>query len=143
MKLRVLPSAIALIGTPVFTQVIDPNLAAAIPSRNTSMTLYEAGLACDRQALSRQARKRHDERTLVLLKLNNGVRELPNGFAVEFPSDPATLQLISQWAADERLCCPFFNIELKHEGAIAWLDLTGREGAKQFIQAQFSGWFQK
>jgi len=38
------------------------------------------------------------------------------------------------------LCCPFFDIDLRveKEGGPLWLRLTGREGVKQFIKADFS-----
>ena len=50
--------------------------------------------------------------------------------------------LLAEWIAQEHLCCPFFEIELRlePEGGPAWMRLTGREGTKQFIQADASAW---
>jgi hypothetical protein len=47
-----------------------------------------------------------------------------------------------EWAAGERLCCPFFDIEVRmeREGGSVWLRLTGREGTKQFIRSDFTRW---
>jgi hypothetical protein len=101
--------------------------------------------ACDPTALTPQARKRHfDVLDPALRARKKSVRELRDGFEFEFPSDAATVQLVSEWAAAERLCCPFFDIELhvEREGASLCVRLTGREGVKQFIQAELARWFQ-
>lgn len=100
--------------------------------------------ACERSALTGQARKRHfDELIPALAARKKSMRELPDGFEFEFPSDPATFQLVSEWAAGERLCCPFFDIDLRPEPETAslWLRLTGRDGVKPFIRAEFASWF--
>jgi hypothetical protein len=101
--------------------------------------------ACDPSALTPQTRKRHfDELDPALRARKRSIRELGDGFEFEFPSDPATFQLVSEWAASERLCCPFFDIHLhvEGEGGSLWLRLTGREGVKQFVQADLAGWFE-
>ena len=104
----------------------------------------ESPFACNRAALSAQARRRHfDELSPALRARKKSIRELRDGFEFEFPSDTATYQLVSEWAAGERLCCPFFDIDVhaEREGGSLWLRLTGREGVKQFIRADFAGWF--
>jgi hypothetical protein len=104
----------------------------------------ESPFACNRAALSAQARKRHfDELSPALRDRKKSIRELRDGFEFEFPSDTATYQLVSEWVAGERLCCPFFDIDVRaeREGGSLWLRLTGREGVKQFIRADFARWF--
>jgi hypothetical protein len=108
--------------------------------------LQESAFACNRLALTPAERKRHfDELGPKLLSLKKGVRELPNGYEFEFPADPSTVRLVAEWAAGERDCCPFFDIDmhLEREGGPLWLGLTGREGVKQFIQADAAGWIRK
>jgi len=103
----------------------------------------ESPFACDRAALTPQARKRHfDVLSPALRARKKSVRELRDGFEFEFPPDSATLQLVSEWVAGERLCCRFFDIDMHvdREGGSLWLRLTGREGVKQFIRADFAGW---
>jgi len=105
----------------------------------------ESPFACDRAALTLQARKRHfDELSPALRDRKKSIRELPDGFEFEFPSDTPTFQLVSEWVAGERLCCPFFDIDVhvEREHGRLWLRLTGREGVKQFIRADFARWFQ-
>jgi hypothetical protein len=100
--------------------------------------------ACNRAALTTQARKRHfDELSPVLRARKKSIRELRDGFEFEFPPDTTTFQLVSEWVSGERLCCPFFDIDVhvEREGGALWLRLTGREGVKQFIRSDFAGWF--
>jgi len=106
----------------------------------------ESPFACDRMALSAEARKRHfDELGPALRPLVKSVRELTNGYEFEFPFNADTYRLVTEWTGGEHLCCPFFDIELRleREGGAFWLRLTGREGVKQFIAADFKPWFHK
>lgn len=110
----------------------------------TAPSSAEPPFACDRSAISPQARKRHfDELGPALRARQKSIRELGDGFEFEFPSDMATFQLVSEWMAGERLCCPFFDIDLHldREGGSLWLRLTGRPGVKDFIGAEFASWF--
>lgn len=102
--------------------------------------------ACDRLALDAATRKRHfDELGAQLRTLVKSVRELPDGYEFEFPSDTPTIKLLAEWAAGEHLCCPFFEIDLRleREHGAFWLRLTGREGVKQFIEADFGRWMKQ
>ncbi len=62
-----------------------------------------------------------------------------------FPADAETFRLAAEWIAGERLCCPFFDIELKaeRENGALWIRLSGRPGVKQFIQADLSKWMNR
>jgi len=74
-----------------------------------------------------------------LLKLKRSTRELPDGYERELPADNRTYQLLTEWAFQERLCCPFLDIGLRfdREGGPLWLRLTGRPGTKEFIKEEF------
>jgi hypothetical protein len=104
----------------------------------------DSPFACDRAALTPQARKRHfDELSPALRARKLSIRELRDGFEFEFPNDTTTFQLVSEWVVGERLCCPFFDIDMhvEREHGNLWLRLTGREGVKQFIRSDFAQWF--
>jgi hypothetical protein len=113
----------------------------------TAMTVpsfADSPFACNRAALTPQARKRHfDELSPALRARKKNIRELRNGFEFEFPPDTATFDLVSEWVEGERLCCPFFDIDVhvEREGGSLWLRLTGRDGVKQFIRSDFAAWF--
>ena len=104
----------------------------------------DSPFACDRAALTPQARKRHfDELSPALRARKLNIRELRDGFEFEFPNDTTTFQLVSEWVVGERLCCPFFDIDMhvEREHGNLWLRLTGREGVKHFIRSDFAQWF--
>jgi hypothetical protein len=71
-----------------------------------------------------------------------GVRELPDGYEFRFPGDATTIAQVFEWLVTERLCCPFFDFEvrLSREGGPIALQLTGRPGTKTFIQSEFLRW---
>jgi hypothetical protein len=105
----------------------------------------EPAMACNRSALTPAARKRHfEELTPALRARRTSSRELADGFEFEFPADPATLQLVNEWVVGELVCCHFFEIavRLERDGGPLWLRLTGGKGVKDFITADFAGWFQ-
>jgi hypothetical protein len=106
---------------------------------------HESPFACDRAALTPEKRKRHfDELGPALRPLRKATHELADGFEFEFPADAAVYQLLAEWVGGERLCCPFFDINLRieREGGAMWLRLTGRDGVKQFIKGDFPvEWF--
>jgi hypothetical protein len=109
-------------------------------------TVAESPLACDRLALSPELRKRHfEELGPALVKLRRGVRELPDGYEFEFPSDTKTLAMLEEWVGQERLCCPFFdiNVHFVQEGGPVWLRLTGRTGVKEFMEADGADWIRR
>ena len=100
----------------------------------------ESPFACNAFALSSEVRKRHfEELGPALLKLTKSTRELPDGYEFELPADNKTYQLLTEWAFQERLCCPFFDIDLRfdRESGPLWLRLTGRPGTKKFIKMEW------
>jgi hypothetical protein len=135
--LIVVPVLVMLSGTVLLQNV------SAERTENSAKPKQESPLACDRLALTPEQRKRHfDELGPALRSLKTKVRELPDGFEFRFPSDMKTYQLVAEWAAGERVCCPFFEIDLRSEpeGGPLWLRLTGRDGVKEFIHAEGAAW---
>jgi hypothetical protein len=109
-------------------------------SEPSSQTKHVSPLACNALALSPEVRKRHFEEVgPALLKLKKSTRELSDGYEFEFPTDRATYQLLTEWVIEERLCCPFLDINLhfNREDGPLWLRLTGRPGTKEFIKEDF------
>jgi len=132
----------ALLATAVFGMPDAARAQGNAPSAKTA----ESPFACNRLALTPEQRKRHfDELSPKLLSLKKSVRELPNGYEFEFSAEPKTVQLVAEWAVGERACCPLFDIDmrLEREGGSFWLAVTGREGVKQFIQADGAAWIKK
>lgn len=116
---------------------------AATASSLRAQTTTESPFFCNTKALSPAARARHfDELGPTLRERRLSVRELPNGYAFEFSSDPATVALVAEWVAGERACCPFFDIAMtfERERGPFRLTLTGRDGTKGFIKVDAPDW---
>ena len=120
--------------------IIAPVAIWATSEPSSVQTEQVSRFACNAFALSPEARKRHfDELGPALLKLKKSTRELPDGYEFELPPDKGTYQLLTEWAFQERLCCPFFdiNVRFERENGPLWLRLTGRPGTKEFIKEEF------
>jgi hypothetical protein len=119
--------------------------AASTASDSKRSARKESPLACDLSALTPAERKRLGELGPILRQLKTGVRELKGGYEFMFPSDTKTLALVTEWAGQERLCCPFFEIGIRlgRDGGPLAVQLTGRDGTKEFIRDDFAAWFKE
>ena len=135
---------IAVLGGYAFSQIVSERQAAA-QRPNSANPKGETPFYCDRTALTPEQRKRQLELGKMLRSSVLGIQELPDGFEFEFPYDAANYQALTEFTPFERACCPFFDISirLEHEGGKIWWGLTGREGVKQFIRAEFSPWIKR
>jgi hypothetical protein len=99
--------------------------------------------ACDMTALTAEQRQRHQELGRALCSSLLGVQELADGYEFEFVPDRSNFQALAEITPLEHACCPFFNISirLEREGGKLWWRLTGTDGVKTFIRAEFSPWF--
>src|SRR5258706_6137601 len=116
------------------------------PGDGNQKAQKESPFACVPEALSPAERKRHfDELGPMLRKLRTGIRELKDGYAFDFPSDRKTFDLVCEWAIQEQLCCPFFEITVRlgREGGPLSLILTGRKGTKEFVHDDFAPWLKE
>jgi hypothetical protein len=99
--------------------------------------------ACDMTALTSEQRARHHELAALLQASLSGIRELPDGYDFEFPWTVDRYAAIAEITPLEHACCPFFDIGIRIESEsnkLCWR-LTGRDGIKPFIRAEFGAWF--
>ena len=68
------------------------------------------------------------------------VAELPDGYGYRFPGDGGKLELLLEFIAAERRCCPFLTFELAFEpySGPLWLRLRGSPQVKAFITEAFN-----
>ena len=133
-------------GAIAFSLIAFPKSALTQQTNISVATKRESPFACDRTALTPEVRKRHfEELGPALISLRKSVRELPDGFEFEFPKDEKTYQLLTEWAFQERLCCPFFDLDVRmeREGGPLSLRVTGREGVKDFIRVDAGKWIRQ
>lgn len=60
-------------------------------------------------------------------------KELPNGYSFRFKGDEASIDRLVSFVKSERQCCGFFNFNISVTEDYASLELTGPEGAKDFV----------
>lgn len=103
----------------------------------------ESPFFCNRTALTADQRLRQKELGKSLHAALLGVQELSDGYEFEFPPDRANYDALAEFTPFEHACCPFFDvsIRLEREHGKLWWRLTGRDGVKPFIRAEFSQWF--
>lgn len=107
-------------------------------TENQSVTT-QSKFYCNMKALTPAERARHKELGEKLMAAKTATVETPNGY--EFQYSPAKISLaeVAEWVVAESKCCPFFDfhIDLEKEGTLVCLRLTGSEGVKQFMRAEF------
>jgi hypothetical protein len=94
---------------------------------------------CNVKALTAPERSEHLELTTRLAKSVSRTTELADGYAFEVDGRRISFKDLAAWTEFERRCCPFFDftLEWRRENGPMTIRLTGRDGVKQFIQAEF------
>jgi hypothetical protein len=98
-----------------------------------------APMVCVLNGLTAEQRKRQSALKKQMEESAREVSELADGYAFRFPGDQAHIMMLAEFMSLERLCCPFFNFELEVAAGkdAIWLRMTGREGVKEFLKAEF------
>ena len=99
-------------------------------------TSHELPIACNMNALDAAQQER---RETIAKQMNNAtlqVQELPDGYKFLYPSN--LFLVVAEFVSLERLCCPFFTFQLTVEpdDSPLWLQITGRDGVKEFMQEE-------
>jgi hypothetical protein len=139
MKVSSLALVIFAVGA-IGGQTFFPAASDAAPP---PAAVKQSPFYCDQAALAPAVRKRHFEIIgPALIAKRISVRELPDGYEFQLPSDPATFKAAAEYIDAERLCCPFFDMSLRvtPEGGPLWMSFTGRPGTKAFIAGDGADW---
>jgi len=102
------------------------------------MDQQDISVACRLTSAELQERRR-----TTLSKVRDSVletMEVQSGFAYRFPPDSAIISQLATMVVLERQCCPFlrFRITVEEADGPIWLELTGPEGTKEFLESLFS-----
>ena len=97
-----------------------------------------APFVCRLDAFAPDERIHHAGLIEQLRPLLEGVRELPDGYALRFMEDGSVFARLAEWMRLESSCCPFLKLELKVVGKSGPVELrlTGAEGVKEFLRDQ-------
>jgi len=98
----------------------------------------EKPIACKLTSLELQQRK-----ATVISSLKRQMvakKELPDGYRYQFQGTDVLLDELLDFIKTERMCCDFFQFTLQIAGDASetWLNITGPEGAKDFIKTELA-----
>ena len=113
--------------------------AAIVVQPERQETTVQSKFYCDIKALTPGERARHNQLTEKLMAARKDIVETATGYELQYSPSDVSLAELAEWVAAESKCCPFFDfhIDLEREGKLACLRLTGEEGIKAFIRAEF------
>jgi hypothetical protein len=94
---------------------------------------------CNTKALTPAERARHKQLGDKLTAERRAVVETEKGYEFQYSPKSVSLAELAEWVAAESKCCPFFDfhIDVEGTGSLLCLRLTGEEGIKAFIRAEF------
>lgn len=103
------------------------------------MATTQSKFYCNIKALTPEERAHHTQLTEKLLAARKEIVETAKGYEFQFSPKSVSLAELADWVSAENKCCPFFDfhIDLEGEGSLLCLRLTGEEGIKSFIRAEF------
>jgi hypothetical protein len=101
--------------------------------------MTQARFYCNTKALNPEERARHKQLTDKLIAARKEILERESGYEFQYDPSDVSLAELAEWVVAESKCCPFFDfhIDLEHDGTLLCLRLTGEEGIKPFILAEF------
>ena len=93
---------------------------------------------CDLTALSTEQRKEYQTLLPKLVKMSQGVVENERSFRFHFANTEENLASAAQFMFFEGQCCAFIDFDLRVGGEEdqASLEMSGPEGAKEFLRAE-------
>ena len=99
-------------------------------------------IACDLSVFgSKETAMQHGKNSESVLKNNEGVEELSEGYAFHYAYSPELFTTLSQWITMENKCCPFFTFALRliPDGARGgiWLEIGGSKEIKEFMAVNY------
>jgi hypothetical protein len=135
-------------GGAVLAMLIAGTATTAVPSSDMTaqantekqMNSTQSKFYCNIKALTPEERAHHKQLGDKLMAARKEIVEMDKGYEFQFSPKDVTLAELADWVVNESKCCPFFDfhIDLENEGRLVCLRLTGEEGIKQFIRAEFA-----
>jgi hypothetical protein len=105
----------------------------------TQAATVQSKFYCNTKALTPDERARHKQLSEKLVARRKEIFETAKGYEFQFSPAEISLAELAEWVRAESKCCPFFDfhIDVEREGKLLCLRLTGEEGIKAFIRAEF------
>ena len=102
-------------------------------------TMMQSRFYCNTKALTPDERARHKQLSEKFVARRKEIVETAKGYEFQFSPADISLTELAEWVGAESKCCPFFDfhIDVERKGKLLCLRLTGEEGIKAFIRAEF------
>jgi hypothetical protein len=127
--------SMAMAGVATDAQQGDPS---AIVGRSSGKG--DSPFACSlEKSLTKEERAHKKQIAQKMESARIDTQEIADGYVFRFRPEGVSFSEVADWVATERVCCPFFDlgIEAERENGPVSLRITGREGVKNFIRAEF------
>ncbi|SRR6266571_6428250 len=113
--------------------------SAIIVQPERQVATVQSRFYCNIKALTPEERTRHKQLSEKLMAARKEMVETEKGYEFQYSPGDVSVAELAEWVAAESKCCPFFDfhIDLEREGRLVCLRLTGEEGIKAFIRAEF------
>ena len=107
---------------------------------NEITTPNDVIIACDPNAVPADQRQHWMETGQHVYAAVEEIQELPDGYGFRLPPNSAMLLKLTDYIANERLCCAFlrFTVEIEPNKGVFWLRLTGGAGVKAYMRTVFA-----
>ena len=96
------------------------------------------GFCCDMKAMTPEERDRYGILRAKLETAVISVAELAGGYGLRLRDGAIEPDELVEWIAFEQKCCPFLTLTASEQAGSLMLLITGRDGVKDFIRAEFS-----
>jgi hypothetical protein len=140
MKMKRKPTATVVLALVLVSGGGDAIAAQTVPARNQEKeVMTQSKFFCNTKALNPDERAHHKLLTDRLVAQRTQIIETDKGYEFQYNPSKVSLAELAEWVAAESKCCPFFgfHIDLENEGKLLCLRLTGEEGVKAFLRAEF------
>jgi hypothetical protein len=118
----------------LITLIVLSSLGANGQAKHTVMETATKTITCKLTTPELQKRKATVIADLKALVLER--KELENGFSYKFEGTDEILDKLNDFIKTERLCCDFFTFQITVEEQTAVLNITGPNGAKEFLKEE-------
>jgi hypothetical protein len=131
--------ALCLLPIGIGTRQLYGQRTAVVTDEEKMTVMTHTRFYCNTKALNPEERGRHKQLTDKLIATRKQILEKERGYEFQYGPSDVSLAELAELVVAESKCCPFFDfyIDLEHDGTLLCLRLTGEEGIKPFILAEF------
>ena len=116
------------------TALVFTGLVVSAQNTNNAMETATKQVTCKLTTPELEKRKATVIAELKALVLDR--KELIDGYSYKFEGSDNNLDKLNEFVKTERMCCDFFTFQITIEVNVATLNITGPNGAKEFLKEE-------